>query len=334
MKILYAANNSSSSRLQHERFLDGRPKHSNTFSVRSAVYNNANSSHYADYTLDSFTDYYGSRRTNCVEKAVVNQYVEEIATYKPDLIINDFNFYTAYAACELGIPYWLVSSSLLHFGIEDSVRKEIRLGKHFRHLLKKHKSFVYPKYQIANADRLLVYSCLGDMAMRPNLAFGYEWVRPYHIKALPSDEPAGFVAPMMATDKPLIKLLSELGDTYLYSNSEYESYPNVVHRHYSDDRYSGNLENCYLVFNRGESSFVADAFYAGKHSMVYPDVHSLDTVLSAYYMEHFGLAERIYTRKDFEQINNLSQKTMGFRVSMNPDTKFLHQYIEETKKCT
>lgn len=321
MKILYVGNDSPSSLLQLERFR-ARPKN---FEVRYAGFNNSLSEIGVDYTLDPIGN---SSRTGRVKRSNLDRYISEIAAYRPNLIINDFDFPTSYAATELGIPYWLASSTLLYFGMPKLMKQTIKIGQYFTNLFE---NFAYNHiYQITNADRLLMYSCLGDMSMCPELLPRFEWVRPYHIKASYSERQPAFIATLMETDKKFIKYLSNLGDTNLYSPFEYEKYKNINHLNILNNiSYAEDLNQAYLCFNRGESSLVADAFYNEKYSLIYPNVKNIDTIINGHVFQYLKLAERIYTRESFDQINSLAQRDMNVKVRLDPGVKYLDEYIGE-----
>lgn len=329
MKILYAANNSFGSFLQLKRFLRAAgPSHDRKYEIRIAAYNASLNGINADYTLDSLHDFYGKNKSASATRKSVNDYLKEIETYAPDLIINDFDFTTSFVASELNIPYWIVSSNILYNAFGKQEREQLKFGRHYRSLIYQNSSGKFHDYQLTNADRRMVYSYLGDISMRPTLRAGFEWVRPYYVRPQPRNNESKFVAALSYTDKALVAYLDKLEDVSLYSLNDYEKYENIQHRNLFDDQYGIDVSNCYLYFSRGQTSLISDAFYNEKFSLIYPDTNDIDTLINSYVCDVFNTGEKIYTRKSFEQINDLIARELEIRLSIDPSIRFLHQHIE------
>lgn len=283
----------------------------------------------ADYTLDSLFDFYGQDTSKPITGKNYQRYLEEVSIYKPDLIISDLEFFSTYAAIELGIPYWIVSSFAFYFAINKKLKDSLGIAKHHRSCLFDNKNFHRYKYQLDNADRKFIYSFLGDIQTCPDISSQYTWARPYHVT---SNEKSAqtFVVSVSNTDKPFFKLISALGDTKLFSESEYETFGTTsIHQNIRSTNYARDLKNSYLVFSSGETSIIADALYNGKYSLIYPDYKSKESIVNGRLVEFYGLGEKIYTRRSFEQINSLVSKNLSVSLSLNKDVKYLHEYIKD-----
>jgi hypothetical protein len=334
MKILYAANKGFDSYLQLYRFLQYVP---NTIEVRVAGYNGYLNGIAADYTLDSLFDYYGKNRSGPVVNKMLQRYTDEVATYNPDLIISDFEFFSSYAALEIDIPYWIVSPFLFYFAASTALKNALAIGQHYRHVLFRQKNFHRYQFQIENAERRLINSYLGDVAIGPDVSNGFEWVRPYHVDTSqisrdygpeqPKPNP-GFLGVFSRLDKPLVQQIQQLGGS-IYSPHSYETFQGLVHRDIHDEHYEEDLRSCYLAIHEGETSFVSDAYYSNKFSLVFPNLESAEAVVNSHAVEYFGIGEKLRTRTSYEQINTLASRYSPFTIRRNQEIKHLHEYIEE-----
>lgn len=338
MKILYCANKNYDSYLQLYRFLQYVP---NNIEVRVAGYNGFLNGIATDYTLDSLYDYYGKNRAGPVVSRILQRYTNEIAAYNPDLIINDLDFFSSYAALELDIPYWLVSPFLFYFAISKQLKDAIAIGQQYRHVLFRQKNFHRYQFQIENAEKCLIRSYLGDVAMGPDITNGFEWVRPYYVEcgtnvderiggADTSDEPNQarcFLGMFAQPDYKLYRFIQTLGQAVIYSPFSYEKILGIEHLDTHHVSYAENLRRAYLCFSKGETSFISDGFYHSKFALVLPDTTVADSVINAQAVEYFGLGEKMRTTKSFEQINTLVDRDINVRARFDPQIKQLHEYI-------
>lgn len=344
MKILYSINKGFDSYLQLYRFLQYVP---NSIEVRVAGYHSSLNDISADYTIDALFDFYGKIRTGTIFSRICQRFIDEIATYQPDLIINDLDFFTSYAAVELDIPYWLVSPFLFYFAASKALKDRLAVGQQYRYILSRQKNFHRYAFQMENAERRLITSYLGDVAMGPEPSLGFEWVRPYYVdtsqigalqnskfdgQTEPKSHP-GFLGMFSRLDKPLVRQIQLLGGELeyprIYSPNSFETFKGLEHRDIHDLSYAEDLRRSYLCFNSGETSFVSDAFYSGKFSLAFPNLESAEAVVNSHAIEYFGIGEKLRTRMSYEQINTLASRYSPFTIRWNNEVKQLHEYLEE-----
>lgn len=282
----------------------------------------------ADYTLDSLLDFYGKSASKPVTGKNFQRYLDEIDTYKPDLILSDLEFFTTYAANELQIPYWIVSSFAIYFALTKQFKDSLGVSKHYRSILFDNKNFHRYQFQLNNADQRFIYHFLCDAPTPPELMNDCHWVRPYFVTSDLKIEPR-FVAALSSTDKPFVKMISKMVPNRYYSNTSYENLHNNSHLDLSSPLYASDVKNALMLFSSGETSILADAAYNGKRSLIYPDYKSKESIVNSRLVEFFDLGEKIYTRKNFEQIYSLVSKDLSIKLNPDKNVKFLHEYIED-----
>ena len=315
MKVLYAASPGYDSYLQLSRFL----QHSRNcpYEVRVAGYRDGLLNCTADYTLDSLLGFYG--RLKDKSKFKTDRYLQEVQAYDPDLIISDFDYYTSYVAAELAIPLWIVSSFATFSALPFDQKNDLKIYRQYKQLFVNKQKLDNHTFQIQSADARFAYSFLGDVEGAPTLEKDFYWVRPYHVQSDVKSE-SRFVASLSHTDKQFINYFQNLNPK-IYAETDYEGYLPF------DRQYDVDVVNSYMTFSRGETSFIADAFYNNKYTLVYPNYYSRKSIINSRLIERYGIGENLYTRKNYEQFNALAGKDLTIRRALNPDTKYLHQYI-------
>lgn len=321
-KILYAASASKESYLQLCRTLIPL---SNSFEVRIAGYRNYLDGVDADYTLDSLFDFYGRDASKPVRSKVFERYCKEISTYNPDLIISDFDFFTSLAAVDLGIPYWIVSSFALWFGLDLKIKNKLncfkRHGSVFRHLKNHHRY----GYQIENAEKIFVYSFLGDAQSAPLLMDNFYYVRPYHVDAVAKNSKNVTVV-ISEVNKNLLNYVKPIDGNVAYSlvESEIPTVKSINHNSYPID-----LVNSYFSISTGETTFISDAVYNKIYPIVYPDYRSKTSILNSAVLEHYGIGTVISTTKSYQEINDLVDKELHPSLSLKEEINHLDSYIKD-----
>jgi hypothetical protein len=123
-------------------------------------------------TLNYFDEYFGVQGPNINHK-LANDVVDDLLMWDTDLVISDCDPFTAAFAKVINVPLWYCSPMLQMIGIEHD-----RKGIHSKKLdkIKRHID------SLPSGNAYLVYSPLCDIASRPFLKKGFEWVRPYSNK--------------------------------------------------------------------------------------------------------------------------------------------------------
>ncbi len=177
MKILIGSGNFTGSNLMVSRWLKNMPQHE--FKV-AAWYKNHKYLDVIDWCFDGLQsvrvgelNYFDQKfgiRGPYINHNLADAIIDDLLLWKPDLVISDCDLFTASIANALEIPLWYCSGMLQMIGIEHD-RKEIQT-KRFD------KVKVYLE-SLPKGDSYLVYSPLCDVASRPFLKAGFDWIRPY-----------------------------------------------------------------------------------------------------------------------------------------------------------
>jgi len=177
MKILYGANNNAGSNTMLKRFIENSPQHS----IRAmGYYKNSDCLRTIDWCLDAlyqtsvgdknyFMLNHGIKGPH-INHEMADTVINDLVDWEPDLVISECEPFSAMIAKALEVPLWYCSPMLQLTGIEMSP-KDINSRLFDK---SKQKILGLPK-----GDRYLVYSPLCDIAGRPFLKEGYEYVRPY-----------------------------------------------------------------------------------------------------------------------------------------------------------
>lgn len=180
MKILYGAGNFIGSNIMASRFVQNSPSHD----IRiAAYYRNHTYLHSINWCLDSLYHCIRVGERNYFEQkhgypgpfvnhALADLIIEDLLSWKPELVISDCEFFTATVAKVLEIPLWYCSPMLQLIGMEREY-KELNT-KIFN------KTKIYLK-SLPKANEYFIYSSLCDISSRPILKKGFEWIRPYSI---------------------------------------------------------------------------------------------------------------------------------------------------------
>ncbi len=319
MKILYAVNNRKGGQLQLARFLSFNQ---DNWQIKIAGHNKSCPAINLDWTLDALQNMFDLEHVS-FDNDNLRTYYEQVKSFAPDLIISDLEVYTSYIGNQLGIPVWQVSPSLLYYGVDPLIKSEINVFKHYSYLFNRQNATDNILHAIlGNSDRKLIPSHFGD-AGSVKLNQGYEWIRPYHIsgkESVPCQH--NVCAATLQNDKAFINYLKSFKDVVLFSNNLDESYSGITLKDISKiEEYGCNLKNCIIGATQGYTDLLADLYYAGKYSLVFPDFTQGECVTNALLTEHLGLGKAIYKNELFE-VNEIIP-------NLNSNIKYLHDEIRK-----
>ena len=325
MKILYAASNNENAKIQLARFMEAVKD--KPYTVKVAAYKKSSPSINIDWTLDCLLNVFKPEHIT-LDNDNLSTYYDQIKYYNPDLVISDLEFFTSHIANVLGKPIWQCSSSLLNFALTNNYKYDLGVFSQYAYLVSKNPQHIQRINNVLdNSDRTLLYSHFGDCQLAPEVKPKFEWVRPYHRvgkTSIPCQH--NIVAGMLGSNKKIIELLRQHPDSVCFTDFYYESYPNPqikdIRNH---EEYFCNLKNSNLFVNAGQASFLADAYYNSKYSVVLTNTEDLECVVNAAISEKLGLSKSIYT------ITEDLKPSMDIQVvsSLGEKSKFLHERIEE-----
>jgi hypothetical protein len=172
LKILYAADNRSTSFYTLKRFLDTYKRY---YDIKVAAYSKSIGNLNANWNLDALLDFTGKSKGITFKNTNFPLYVREVKRFNPNLIISDVEVYSSYVALELGIPVWQVSPLLLYYGLPDKGSLYKYYSGVFSKDIDRNK---YINYIMSNSDKRFILSHIGDLMDRPDIDPAYEWVRP------------------------------------------------------------------------------------------------------------------------------------------------------------
>jgi hypothetical protein len=320
LKILYACSNNLNAKIQLNRFLPFIKDHQ----IKIAAYKKSSPLNInIDWTLDCLLNVFQPNVLS-LENDNLHIYYDQIKDYNPDLIISDLEYFTSYLAGLLNIPIWQCSSSLINYGISFQERYELGLQKFYGFILNQNKDLTINL--ITNADRNFVYSHWGDVEYTPILNNKFEWVRPYYETHKESQAcHHQITAIMYGNNKNIFNQLKKYStDSVVFTESCVESYPHVQIKDIDNFKeYGCNLRNSDLFACQGQTSFLADAFYNQKFSLLFPDFLDPESIINSHLSSR---TKQGHIVRKSEKIKDLAI----YKIENNlNDVKYLHQKLEE-----
>lgn len=325
MKILYAASENENAKIQLSRFLraiEGKP-----YIIKIAAFKKSSPNVNIDWTLDCLKNIFKPEFVS-LDNDNFTTYFNQVKYYNPDLIISDMEYYTSHVASVLGITLWQCSSSIINFALSNEEKYDLGIFKTYAYLFNRNPSQTQRHINILdNSDRIFVYSHFGDSGLPPKIKDRFEWVRPYHRVgkvSIPCQH--NIVAATLGSDKKILHLLKKHPDSICFTEFLDETYSDLILKKIgSEEEYFCNLKNCNLFVCRGQTSFLSDAFYNGKHSVVLVNIEDTESLLNSTISEKFDLSTLIYDPSN--SIEHLIDKKPIH--SLKENIKFLHERIEE-----
>lgn len=324
-KILYAAADTENAKLQLARFVSAMKDKPHQLKV--AAYKKSSPSINIDWTLDCLLNIFKPQNIS-VENENFSFYFDQVKKFNPDLIISDLEYFTSYIANNLNIPLWQCSSALLNNALSHGQKYNLGLYKNYYHLFRRidRDSNQREINMIDNSESNFVYSHFGDTLDPPILNDKFEWIRPYHFRSKPSALcKHNIVAGMFHNNKKLFKLLENYDDCVVFSEFLEEEYPNILLKDiYNLNEYSCNVANSDLCISDGTTSFLADAFYNNKFSIIIQNIYDIESIINGVYSEKLGLSKIV---KDLN--SDLTEVVKDIDSKYNRKIKYLHEKIEE-----
>lgn len=313
IKILYAANNNLNSKIQLSRFIDNI----SGVELKIAAYKNYSPNINIDYTLDCL---YGFNNERNIDNSYLKIYYDKINKYSPDLIISDLEFFTSKIARELNIPLWQCSSNLLDYAIDFHHKYDLGISGKYKKILEK-TSLDHNFDTVLSSDKNLVYSHLCDNFIKPELKKEFNWVRPYFVIGEESITcKKNVVAATIGYNKNIISLLSKYNDSVLFHDNNY-FINNILCKSLSnEEEFACNLYNSNFFVCQGESSFLSDAFYNYKYSIIIPNLFDNNCIINSLVCKKYQTSDNIYNVGDSFEIKDI-------KINFNSNCKFLHELI-------
>lgn len=322
MKILYAASNNQNAKIQLSRFLSAV---GDTHQIKIAAYKKSSPKGInIDWTLDALLNIY---RPNLLtlHNDNLDIYYEQIKSYNPDVVISDLEYFTSYVANDLNIALVQCSSSMINFALEK--KYNLKLFKFHAHSLNREPLHTQRIVNVIdNSNCNFVYSHIGDTGEAPNLKEGFEWVRPYHRVAKEYVPCQHFItAGLSGSPKPVLDVLKKYSDSVVFLEDCDEEHRNLLVKDIRiADEYYCNLRNSAIFVCQGQASFLADAFYNGRFSLIYPDYKDAESITHSHLSNELKSGHIMSYSDDISPFANMSVEPR-----YSDSIKYLHERIEE-----
>lgn len=325
MKILYAACENENAKIQLSRFL--KATEDKPYTIKIAAYKKSSPKVNIDWTLDCLKNIFKPDLVSLDNDNFVTYY-EQVKYYNPDLIISDMEYYTSHIAGVLGVTLWQCSSSIVNLALVNEEKYDLGIFKRYAYLFSRNPLQAQRNINVLdNSNRILVYSHFGDTEVPPKIKNGFEWIRPYHQigkDSVPCRH--NVVAASLGGNKKLLSLLKAYSDSVCFTEFLGETYGDPILKSVAnEEEYFCNLKNSNLFMCEGQTSFLADAFYNGKHTAVLTNLEDPECVLNGTISEKLNLSTSIYQTS--EDLHPLMEKRV--LPSLKENIKFLHERIEE-----
>lgn len=325
MKILYAASNNLNAKIQLSRFM--KAMEGSSHQIKVAAYRKSSPKDInVDWTLDACCNIYRPDLIS-LHSDNLSIYADQIKSFNPDLVISDLEYFTNYIATDLNITLWQCSSSMINYALAGSEKYNLGLFKYHAHALNKDTLNSQRTINVIdNSNYNFVYSHFGDMETPLELRTGFEWVRPYHQVSknyVPCQH--NIVAALSKSDKSLINTLKKHSDSVVFEEGVYERYSDLQVKDIRiTDEYFCNLKNSKFFICQGQTSFLADAFYNGKYSFIFPDHEDAESITNSQISQRIGTGQIMSYKDDL-----LSFESKDIVPVYSSSIRYLHERIEE-----
>jgi uncharacterized protein (TIGR00661 family) len=319
IKILYAAGNTSNSKIQLSRFLKAIAD--KPYTIKVAAYKNSSPSIHIDWTLDYLLNIFDNNHIN-LNNDSFRIYLDQIKLYNPDLIISDLEYFTSYAANLLDITLWQCSSSIINFALDKKQKYNMGIFKNYSYIFNKNPhNFQRIINIIDNSNCKFIYSHFGDTDNPPSIQNDFEWIRPYYkIGKTSINCKHNIVAGFLQSNKYLINKIKKYEDVVIFSDFCEESYSNITLKNLNNEsEYFCNLKNSNMFICEGQTSFLADAFYNYKKPLVITNYNDTECIINSIISKRLGLSDEFLSETNDNIITN----------NINPNIKYLHEKISE-----
>jgi uncharacterized protein (TIGR00661 family) len=279
-----------------------------------------------DWCLDALLNIYKPDHLS-LDNDNLNIYFEQVKSFAPDLIISDLEYFTSHVANELNIALWQYSSSMINYALTRREKYDLGLFKYHAHLLNRAPSHTQRTVNlIDNSDRNLVYSHYGDAISPPKLKDNFEWIRPYHQMGKDYVPCQHYViAALSNNNKQVLDVIKKYPDSVAFLEHSSEKYNNILVKDIGmEDEYYCNLKNSPLFVCQGQTSFLADAFYNGKFSLIYPDYEDADSITNSQLSKRLDLGCIMSHLADISVFSDRKACPV-----YNDSIKYLDEYIKE-----
>lgn len=323
IKILYAAGNTSNSKLQLTRFVQATTNQ--PYLLKIAAYKNISPNINIDWTLDCLLNVYEPNQYY-KDNENFKLYIDQIKDFAPDLIISDLEYFTTQAAFYLNIPVWQYSPSIINFALTKRQKYNLGIFKQYSYLLNRNPEIVQRTLNlIQNSNLKLICSHFGDVSNPLEIQEEYEWVRPYHstyIDSLVCQH--NIMVASLAANKKILNIIKDYEDNVYFCNQTYETYPNVQLKKIDNNEaeYFCNLKNSYLFICEGQTTFLADAFYNNKKPHIVLNFEDTECVLSSTLSEHLKLSSLLFNKEQLAMLDPIIPQ-------INKNILFIHEKINQ-----
>lgn len=324
MKILYAASNNQNSRIQLSRFLR---EVDSSHQIKIAAYKKSSPDGVnIDWTLDALLNIYRPHLFS-LDNDNFSIYLQQVKDYAPDLVISDLEYFTSMVARELNLHIWQCSSLMINFALTRKEKYGLGLFKNYAYVVSKESVNTQRLINVIdNSNRNFVYSHYGDTNSPPSIQTNFEWIRPYCQLAKNYVPCQHFItAGLYNNDKRLINLLRKYPDSVIFMERCQEQHRDL---HVKDIRieheYYCNLKNSNFFACQGQTSFLADAFYNSKYSLIYPNYDDSESVTNSQISQNLNLGSIMTYSADINSVI-----CPDVQPVLSGKIKYLHEHIKE-----
>jgi hypothetical protein len=324
LKILYAAANNKNALIQLSRFI--KAMEGSKHSIKIAAYKSSSPPNISiDWTLDCLLNIFNPNHITLDNDNFIT-YFNQVKHYNPDLIISDLEYFTSEIASNLGTTLWQCSSSIINYALTNTYKYDLGIFKKYAFIFNRNPLHIQRMINIQdNSNCNFIYSHLGDSLNSPEIKDGFNWIRPYHKIGKSSILcKHNMVAGILGNNKSIINLLKHYNDSVCFTDFVDESYENPIIKNINnEEEYFCNLKNSNLFVCEGQTSFLADAYYNNKHSVVLTNFDDPECIINTTISNKLNFSKSIYNSHDDLTMN------IDIIPYINPNIKYLHNRIED-----
>ncbi len=298
------------------------------------------------YQIEGFNTVYEDNRVNDTKTFISNikdlpqdlknnlRLMYSVAkSFKPDLIISDFEFYSNLLSKILRIP--LISLDNMHV----MTQCEIQVPRKYRNDRIKAESVVrsfiqLPRYYLITSYFYPTPKNPGKVKMYPPI------LRKDILNLKPDEGEHVLVYQTSDSNLKLIELLKEMDDEFIiYGFHKDEVDGNLCFKKFNDDEFFQDLASSRAVITNGGFTLISEALYLQKPIFSIPVKKQFEQILNAIYLEKLGYGE-FYQEPDREDIEEFLSKLGEYRQNIKNNFKhdqnqtILHDLDRIIEECS
>ncbi|MBU0535827.1 MAG: hypothetical protein KKE20_02595 [Nanoarchaeota archaeon] len=237
----------------------------------------------------------------------IRNMIKIIESFKPDLMISDYEIVTAYAAMIKGIP-------LISIDNQNIIRERLCFPK--KYLRGYLETKIVNRINIPKADHYIVTSFFMPESKPTKIKLVPPILRKSILTANPKEKDYVLVYQTTDTNKELIEALKEIDMDFIVSGfRKNKREGNITFVKFKEDRFVEHLSGCKALITNGGFTLISEALHLGKPILSIPVKDQFEQTLNAFYLDKMGYG-RFADKTSKEEIERFIKENNKYRKKL------------------